>query len=45
MSKSKVFNPQDKIALIITGNGLKDIKTPKKYLKEKVAFISPYINS
>ena len=45
MSQSNVFNPQDKIALIVTGNGLKDIKTPKKYLKEKVEVISPYINS
>jgi len=44
MSKSNTFKPQDKIALIVTGNGLKDIKTPKKYLKEKVEYISPDIH-
>jgi len=43
MSKMNAFQNQDKIALIVTGNGLKDIKTPKKYLQEKVEFISPEI--
>ena len=41
MAESNLFGSQDTIALIITGNGLKDIKTPQKYLREKVNSIHP----
>jgi len=41
LANSNHFSPCDTIALIITGNGLKDIKTPQKYLREEVTIIKP----
>lgn len=41
LSEDHGFNPQDRVALIITGNGLKDVQTPRKYLLEHVKKIKP----
>lgn len=41
MAKQHSFNADDRVALIITGNGLKDTQTVRNYLKESPVSIKP----
>ncbi len=41
MSQQHGFNERDRVALIITGNGLKDTQTVRKYMKESPISVKP----